>query len=185
MLRGHGWWWYAGAAGMFIGCMASSLDDARTGFIAAAWIWPILVWSQMGTRESQYSTGALIFSAPRAVPRQLLAIYAAGVLVAMLTGGGLALHFMFAGDFAALGGWAAGACFIPAMALGLGVTTGTRKAFEAVYTMWWYVGPLHHIPRLDFMGTTADSSTPVRFLVAALALVVTAYFWRTVRLRYA
>jgi hypothetical protein len=185
MLRGHGWWWYAGAAGLFIGCMASSIDDARTGFICAAWLWPILVWSQMGTRESQYSTGALIFSAPRAIPRQLMASYAAGVLVAMLTGGGLALHLLFAGDIAALGGWAAGAFFIPALALGLGVVTGTRKAFEAIYTMWWYVGPLHHIPGLDFMSTTAGSSTPVRFLAAALALVITAYFWRTVRLRYA
>jgi hypothetical protein len=185
LLRGHGWWWYAGAAGLFIGCVASSLDDARTGVIAAAWLWPILVWSQMGTRESQYSTGALIFSAPRAVPRQLLATYAAGVLVAMLTGGGLPLHLLFAGDIAALGGWAAGAFFIPALALGLGVTTGTRKAFEAIYTMWWYVGPLHHIPQLDFMGTTAASSTPVRFLLYAVLLVVLAYSWRTVRLRYA
>jgi hypothetical protein len=185
MLRGHGWWWYAGAAGLFIGCVASSLDDARSGFIAAAWLWPILVWSQMGTRESQFSTGALIFSAPGAVPRQLLATYAAGVLVAMLTGGGLALHLLFTGDFAALGAWAAGAFFIPALALGLGATTGTRKAFEAIYTMWWYVGPLHHIPQADFMGTTAASSTPLRFLLFAVVLVVLAYSWRTVRVRYA
>jgi hypothetical protein len=185
LLRGHGWWWYAGAAGLFVACLASPLDTARSGLIVVAWIWPVLAWSQMGTREAQYATGALIFSAPRAVPRQLLASYAAGVLMAALTGGGLALHLAFARDFAGVTAWAAGALFIPAMALALGVTTGTRKAFEAIYTCWWYIGPLHHIPQADFMGTTAQSSTPVGYLVAAMMLVMLAYSWRKVRLAYA
>ena len=185
LVRGHGWWWYTVAAGLFIACMASPLDAARSGVIVAAWIWPVLVWSQMGTREAQYSTGALIFSAPRAVPRQLLATYAAGVLMAALTGGGLALHMLFARDFAGLAAWTAAAIFIPAMALALGVTTGTRKAFEAIYTMWWYVGPLHHIPQVDFIGTTAQSSTPSIYLAAGMLLVLFAYSWRKVRLAYA
>jgi hypothetical protein len=104
------------------------------------------------------------------------------VLVAALTGGGVALHLLFARDIAGLGAWATGALFIPALALALGVTTGSRKFFEALYTAWWYVGPLHHIPRADFMGTTAASSTPVGYLAAALLLVLLAYAWRTVRL---
>jgi hypothetical protein len=185
LVRGHGWWWYVGAAGLFIGCLASPLDTARSGVIVAAWIWPVLAWSQMGSREERYATGSLIFSSPRAVPRQLLATYLAGVLLAALTGGGLALHLLFAGEFAGLGAWAAGAFFIPAMALALGVTTGTRKAFEAIYTGWWYMGPLHHIPGADFMGTTAQSSTPLRFLLAAGMLMLMAYAWRRGKLAYA
>jgi len=180
LLRGHGWWWYLVAAGLWIGCVASPLDAARSGVFVVAWIWPALVWSQMGTREAQFATGPLIFSAPRAVPRQLLALFAAGVLVAMLTGGGLAVRMALAGDMVGLGAWAAGAMFIPALALALGVTTGSRKFFEALYTAWWYIGPLHHIRKLDFMGTTAESSTPVGYLVAAIALVAVAYFWRKV-----
>jgi hypothetical protein len=185
LIRGHGWWWYVGAAGLFIGCLASPLDTARSGVILAAWIWPVLAWSQMGSREERYATGSLIFSSPRAVPRQLLASYLAGVLLAALTGGGLALHLLFAGEFTGLGAWAAGAFFIPALALALGVTTGTRKAFEAIYTGWWYVGPLHHIPGADFMGTTAQSSSPVRFLMAAGMLMLIAYAWRRGKLAYA
>jgi hypothetical protein len=68
------------------------------------------------------------------------------------------------------------------MALALGVTTGTRKFFEALYTAWWYVGPLHHTPQADFMGTTAQSSTPVPYLAAAALLVFIACTWRAVKL---
>ena len=184
-LRGHGWWWYLGSAGLFIACLASPLDAARSGVILVAWLWPALIWSQMGTREALFSTGALIFSAPRAVPRQLLATYAAGVLVAALTGGGLGLHLIFARDFPGLAAWVAAALFIPALALALGVTTGSRKFFEALYTGWWYIGPLHHIRQLDFMGTTAASSTPAGYLAAAAFLVLAAYFWRRIRLAQA
>ena len=182
MIRGHAWWWYTVAAGLFIACLASPLDAARSGVIVAAWIWPALIWSQMGTREAQYATGALVFSAPRPVPQQLLATYAAGVLVAVLTGGGLGLHLLFARDVAGLAAWAGGALFIPALALALGVTTGTRKFFEALYTAWWYVGPLHHTPQIDFMGTTAQSSTPGGYLTAAGLLVLIACTWRAVKL---
>lgn len=184
LLRGHGWWWYAGAAGLFIACVASPMDAARTGLLPVAWIWPVLIWSQMGTREAQWSTGALIFSAPRAMPRQLMASYAAGVIVALATGGGLALHLLFVADLAGLGAWAAGVLFIPALALALGVCSGSRKFFEALYTVWWYMGPMHHIRQIDFMGTTAASSTPGPYLAAAVLLVLVAYAWRRVRLQY-
>jgi hypothetical protein len=182
MLRGHAWWWYTVAAGLIVACLASPLAASRPGIIVAAWIWPALIWSQMGTREARFSTGSLIFSAPRAVPRQLLAVFAAGVLVAMLTGGGLGVRLLIARDFAGLGAWAAGAIFIPALALAMGVVSGSRKPFEALYTAWWYVGPLHHIRNADFMGTSAASSTPVVFFMAAALLVVAAYLWRSVRL---
>jgi hypothetical protein len=102
--------------------------------------------------------------------------------VAVLAGGGLGVHLLFARDFAGFGAWAAGAFFIPALALALGVTTGTRKFFEALYTAWWYVGPLHHTQQADFMGTTAQSSSPEGYLAAAVLLVVVACTWRAVKL---
>lgn len=181
-LRGHAWWWYTVAAALFIACMASPLDAARSGVIVGAWLWPALIWSQLGTREAQYSTGALIFSAPRAVPRQLLATYTAGVLVAAITGGGLGLHLLFMRDFEGVAAWAAAAIFIPALALALGVITESRKFFEALYAAWWYVGPLHHLRNLDFMGTTAASSTSGAFAAAAASLVLAAYGWRRTKL---
>jgi hypothetical protein len=185
MLKGKRVWWYLIALGLWIGCVASPLEAARSGVLAFAWIWPLLLWSAMGTREAQYATGSLVFSAPKAAPRQLIAIYAAGVILAAATGGGLALRLVLGGDLAGLAAWSAGALFIPALALALGVWAGSAKPFEALYTAWWYVGPLHHIRGLDFMGTTAASSTPAGYAAAALLLVCLAYAGRKAKLAYA
>jgi hypothetical protein len=185
MLQGQKWWWYAVAAGLFIGCLASPTEVGRTGIIGAAWIWPALLWSQMGTREARFSTGSLIFSAQRVFPRQLLAAWTAGVVVAVATGGGLAVRLLLVRDFAGLAAWMAGALFIPSLALALGVCTESRKPFEAFYTAWWYIGPMHHIPAADFMGTTAASSTPAMYLAASAVLLIAALSWRKARLAHA
>ncbi len=71
--------------------------------------------------ELQFSTQALIFSAPRVFPRQILASWTAGALLAVITGGGLGLHLLCARDREGLLTWAVGTLFIPALALMLGV----------------------------------------------------------------
>jgi len=185
MARGHSWWWYLVAAGLIAGTLFAPLQDSRGGLILVAWLWPALLWSQMGTREARFSTGPLIFSAPRAFPRQLLAVWAAGVAVTALTGSGLGLRLLILQDWPALTAWASAALFIPALALTLGVLTQSRKPFEALYIAWWYVGPLHHLPRLDFMATTSQSATPGIYATATLALILTACLWHLTRRRLA
>ena len=185
MLQGQAWWWYLVAAGLFLGCVASPLPASRSGVILMAWLWPALLWSQMGTREARFATGQLIYSAQRAFPRQLFAMWLAGVALALLTGGGLGIRLLLARDFAGLAAWLTGVLFIPSLALALGVCTESRKPFEAIYIAWWYVGPLHHIPRVDFMGTTPQSSTPVFFLIFLAVLIAVAFSWRRTRLALA
>jgi len=185
MLKGQRWWWYAIAAGILVGQVVSPDPNVGSGFLVAAWIWPILLWSQMGCREARYSTSALLFSSERSLSRQLPTLWIAGVLVAMFLGAGLALRFIFAADWHSLGAWLAGALFIPSLALALGAWTNSSKAFEAIYTLWWYVGPAHHTPGLDFMGTTPASSQPSVYALAAMMLVAAAYWRRRQSLGYA
>jgi hypothetical protein len=185
MLQGHRWWWYAVAAGLFIACLAAPLNASRSGVILAAWIWPMLLWSQMGSREVRYATGSLIFSSPYALERQLPAVWVAGVLVALATGGGLAIRLASAGDARGLAGFLIAACFIPSLALALGAWSGGSKFFEAVYTVWWYTGAAHHIPGLDFTGTVAASSTPLVYAVVTVALLVSCWMRRRTQLAYA
>jgi hypothetical protein len=183
MLKGLRWWWYVVAGGLFVGSVASP-KDASEGVLIAAWIWPVLVWSQMGAREARYATQSLVFSSPRALYRQLPASWAAGVVVAALIGGGVAIRFLLSADWHALAAWFAGVLFIPSLALALGVWSGSSKAFEALYTMWWYIGPAHQSPGFDFMGTTPASQSPTLYLVIAAALLAASYWGRRVRLAY-
>lgn len=184
MLKGQRWWWYTIAAGTLVGQIVSPDSNVRSGFFVAAWIWSILLWSQMGCREARYSTSALLFSSERSLSRQLPALWIAGVLVAMIMGAGVALRFMFAADWQHLVAWLAGALFIPSLAVALGAWTNSSKAFEAIYTLWWYVGPAHHTPGLDFMGTTPASSQPIVYAGAAMILLAAAYWRRRQSLGY-
>lgn len=185
MLKGQPWWWYVVALGLFIACLASPLSASRGGIIIAAWMWPVLVWSQMGAREARWATESLIFSSDHALWRQLPATWTAGVLVALATGGGLGIRLVMAGEWSGLFAWIAGAVFIPTLALALGVWSGSSKPFEAIYTVWWYIGPANHVPQIDYMGTTAASSQPTIYVLLTLCLWTAVYVGRRRKLAYA
>jgi hypothetical protein len=170
---------------LLLGQFVSPGAIVRGGFLVVAWIWPILQWSQMGCREARNNTGALLFSCERSLTRQLPAVWSAGVLVSLLTGGGVGIRVLLAGDWHSLAAWLAGAAFIPSMALALGIWTGNSKSFEALYTVWWYLGPAHQVPGIDFMGTTPASSTPGVYAIAAALLVIFSYWLRRQSLGYA
>jgi ammonia channel protein AmtB len=81
--------------------------------------------------------------------------------------------------------WFAGALFIPSMALAMGVWSGSSKLFEAVYTVWWYLGPLHQMPSLDFVGGTRASSSAGLYLALAAGLLLAACLGRRRQVAYA
>jgi hypothetical protein len=185
MLKGLPWWWYLVAAGLLVAEFVSPTAEARGGVLLAAWIWPVLVWSQMGCRESRHATQSLIFSADRVVYRQLAALWTAGVGVAVLTGAGTGMRLLMGTNWQMAASWFAGALFIPALALALGVWSGSSKFFEALYTVWWYVGPLHRLPALDFVGGTRISSSPGSYVTLAAGLLLAACFGRRRQVAYA
>lgn len=179
MFKGQRWWWYVVAAGLAIASGAVVPREARGILLALAWIWPLFLWSSMGIRESRDQTSQLIFSAPHPLARQLPAIWLAGFSVALIAGSGFAVRLLLAGDSSGLRVWATGALFIPTLALALGVWSGGSKLFEIIYFLLWYLGPMHSIVSLDFMGATPmtiHTRYPLFYLaltgVLALAAVI-------------
>jgi hypothetical protein len=151
-VSGYRWWWYTVAGGLVIAQVAVPLEISRGLLLSAAWIWPILMWSALGAREARFGTQQLLFSCPHILPRQLPAAWFAGVFLTVLLGGGTAIRLGVSGNMVALFAWAAGALFIPSLALALGVWTGTSRFFEGLYTALWYIGPLNRVRGLDFTG---------------------------------
>jgi hypothetical protein len=185
MLKGRRWWWYAVMAGLIVASAAVPDPSARAGIIAVTLLWPVLVWSQLGTRENRFGTGALMFSSPEPLRKQLTATLVAGFLFTAVVTAGVGLRALIAGDWGAVASWAAAVIFIPALALALGSWSGTSKTFEAIYTIWWYAGVANHLRGLDFIGTLEQSRTPMVFLVLAVVLAAAAYAGRRIRLAYA
>jgi hypothetical protein len=173
MLKGQKWWRYAVAIGLAVTSGVVPSADARGIFLACAWIWPLLLWSSMGVRETRDQTYRLIFSSPHPISRQLPPVWFAGVLVALLSGGGLGLRLLLTGNIRGVLAWFLDALFIPTFALALGIWSGTGKPFEILYTLLWYVGPMHAIPQLDFMRSApATATTHYPFVYLALTLVL-------------
>ena len=173
-LHGISLWWYLVAAGLVAGGLFTPVPISR-GFLVVAWIWPLLLWSAMGTRERRLRTDQLVFSTAHPLRRQLPACWVAGVIITVLTGSGTGVRLFLAGDQLGLTAWTAGALFIPTFALVLGVWSGSSKLFEVLYLFLWYLGPASHLGEVDFMGATGPllpPRTPLFFLALTAALAV-------------
>jgi hypothetical protein len=181
MLKGYHWSWYAIAIGLVAAQLAVPYDYARSLALPAAWIWPLPIWSAMGTREARFSTDQLLFSSASPVSRQFPALWIAGLTIAVLTGSGMMIRDLLAGDFGHLGMLFVGALFITTLALAFGTLSGSRKLFEIAYLMIWYIGPINRLPPLDFLGAAGNPDAPpitTVYLAMSLALVLVAFLMR-------
>jgi hypothetical protein len=174
LLKGIRWWWLILFAGLTIAGITLPLEAARQFVLPAAWALPLALWSGLGIREKQHNTGQLIFSASHSMSRQFPMVWLAGVAVSIIAGAGVAANMMAAGDWPHLAAWGIGALFIPALALALGVWSGTNKAFEVVYMLWWYIGPVNQMESLDFMGTSAELQTNTVWMYGTLTILLLA-----------
>jgi ABC-type transport system involved in multi-copper enzyme maturation permease subunit len=169
------WWWFLIAAGLIVGGLLAPTNVAQQYLLPAAWLWPLMAWSALGAREARHQTTQLVFSAAHPLGRQLPATWLAGVLLTALTGSGVALNLLLAGDMASLFAWAVATLFIPSLALALAVWSGSGKLFEVVYMLLWYFGPLNHlVPPLDFMcvsDTARAAGMPPVYLVVTVVLL--------------
>jgi hypothetical protein len=182
LLKGQPWWWYLGALGLIAaGALNNEAPDAWRAWLGVAWIWPVLLWSKLGVRETLHRTGPIIFSTPRPLTRQFPAMWLSGVLVTLLTGSGVGLYLAHAGLWGHLLGWGVAALFIPTLALTLGIWSGTRKFFEALYVVLWYIGPMQRLDIFDYMGLSQaalDRGMPWVYLGVTVALLIAALIGR-------
>jgi hypothetical protein len=185
MLQGRPAVWLVVAAGLIIAGLLSDTAFARQWLLPCAWIWPLTLWSAMGTREAQHATEQIIFSTPHPLRHQFAAMWLAGVIVAVLAGSGVAVNLVLAKAWHDLFAWAVGALFIPALALFAGTWSGGPKLFEVVYVMLWYAGPINRVGTLDFMGAAGATSENVAqaYLFITTILLLLAFLGRMRRAR--
>ncbi len=179
LLCGSSFWWYAASAGLWV---FQLFADAKGQSIAIglAWIWPILIWSQLGTRERVYETEQFVYPTLHPIRRQLLAQWVAAVTLALVLAGGSVIHWALSANLIGIEGVLAGAVFVPALALACGAISGTTRLFEIIYLVLWYLGPMNRTI-FDF---TQGAYAPA-FTLASLVLLVFAMISRKWRLRHA
>ena len=186
MLEGVSRWWLLVALALGVTSLFVPLPAVR-GFLAPfALVWPLLLWSPMGTRERQHRTDALLFSTPRPVARLLAAQWLAGAALALAAGSGALARFALTGQWAGVAALLVAAVFIPSLALAIGIWSGSAKLFEVLYLMLWYLGPMNRIPPLDYLGATQPESgmgPVIGFLGLTIVLAALALIGRSRQLR--
>lgn len=184
MMKSASLGWYVVAGILVILCLMMPTATSSHWIIwPVTWIWPLVLWSGIGNREVRFQTQYLIASSPRFVTRQLSAAWAAGFLLACLTGFGMFIRLILEGNMVHLGYWVATAIFIPSFALASGVLTKTNRTFEVLYMIIWYLGPFNKMVFLDFMGANSGEGTSwmmsVIYILISICLLFLAYVSRS------
>lgn len=177
--RDHQWWWYLGALAAVVvpvAVVVAGATDipaaARGLFLTAAFVWPVPIWSRMGSRAYRYGVTDLLFSS-RYPLRQVVAEWLAGVVIGGVVGVGTAILAVASGSSLLLTGAVAGAVFPPSLAIALGVWTHSSRLFEVLFLLLWYIGPINGFAQLNFLGTrpTTPLVVPLGFVGGGVVLV--------------
>ncbi len=182
LLMGQRWWWYTGMAGIIIACLVVPSTAVREFALPAAWVWPILLWSAIGSREIHHNVQQMTFSSASPLLRQLPAQWLAGLIVTLLVSIGAILRLTVDGDTTGLLALLSGAFFIPSLALAAGVWSGTSKLFEILYMLLWYLGPLNKLMSMDYIGSHGNGR-PEFFIPVSIGLIVIAFVGRARQIR--
>jgi hypothetical protein len=175
--------WLAMAAGLFIlGLAVPAAASAEWMIWPVTWLWPLVLWSGMGSREARCGVQYLVASSPRYATRQLSALWISGVMLTCITGGGLLIRMLLEGDIGHTLNFAAAAILIPSLALACGVLTKGSRTFEVVYLMIWYLGPFNKMAYLNFLGSSIPVGnlliTNLVYLLISLGLLTAVYLSR-------
>ncbi|MEV7228037.1 hypothetical protein AB0M79_13590 [Polymorphospora sp. NPDC051019] len=159
LVRGVSPWWWLGVAALATAGLLIPGDAVVGPLLLATCVWPVLIWSRLGTQHQEHGVDTLTGAYP-ARRRRLLAEWTAGVVLTALVGLAPAVRMVLATDWAAVAGWGAGTLLVPSLALGLGVLSRTHRLFQVVYLPLWY-GVANDIAALDFIGAVRVDGRPV------------------------
>jgi flagellar biogenesis protein FliO len=179
MLKGSNFWWYVVSVGLWFFTVFAPSTMQSTA-LAIAWIWPILIFSQMGTRETMHQTEQLVYPSLHPLRRQFAAQLCAGIAITLLIGSGAIVRDLAIGNTGGMLAAIVAALFIPTLALACGALSGTTRLFEVTYLILWYVGPMNDTP-IDY--TKPEAMVP--YAIATALLLVLAFYSRSVRLAMA
>ena len=185
-LRGVSWFWYLVAAGLILASAMLPLEAVRLIILPLAWVWPVMIWANLGARETLYHTNPLLFCLPFPLRRQLPVAWSVGFFIAILMGGPVLMRILLTGDLLDFARLLVGALFIPSLALALGCWSGSGKLFQAVYLFLWYLAAVQGVFFLDFMGHLPMPGAVYLswfYLTLTLVLLAAAVFGRQRQLR--
>jgi hypothetical protein len=169
---------------LVFGVLSVCMDTGavREGLVPAIVAVLILLLGDGAIRDRSSRTMNLLFTAPH-VKRNYILLKFLSALIVTLCFTSIPLMRLASNKPSAGGSLFIGSCFISGGAVGLGMLTGNRKAFIAVYLMLLYIAlNVKDVPLFDFAGFLACATPVVQMGYAAatvLALVLGQFMYRS------
>lgn len=153
LARAVRWYWFAGAAALWLASVLAPASVSRLAFATLS-LFPVLLLARLGCRDTATRTREIV--AGVASPERItLARFLAATILQGLLGSGVLLQRAISGTPLDLASWTAGTVLVPAVALALGRASRSSLPFQAVFPMWWYLGPLNPedgLSAIDYLG---------------------------------
>jgi hypothetical protein len=159
LLGGVPLWWLLGALALAVVAVIVPITVVANPLLPLAWLWPVLIWSRLGTQRFTHDVDPLIVSAP-AERRRLLAEWLAAALLTAAVGLSPLVRLAAAAENASVTRWIAAVAFIPTLALALGTLSRGPRLFQAVYVVIWLAAVSGERP-VDFLGAVREGGQPV------------------------
>ena len=175
LLKGHSIYWFIGLLTLNIIQLFISKELLISIVLPISWLWCVLVISQLGQLDKQANTLELMSYSRRSIKSSCLASYFSAWILLLLASVGGVLRFAVMAEWLLLMQLCIAISFTVALAYFCGTFANTKRMFEGLYPVIWYVGPFQAALYVDFFGVNSaiswQAGMPYYFLAIAIALL--------------
>lgn len=147
--------------GLWIAQWFVSTAIMLTAILPALLLLGALVISSLGQREKNHGTKDFLINAPLLMKVQYPAMVFAGLVFLSVISLPSLVLLVANGQVHAFGLLIAGYFCIVSAAILLGTLSRSNKAFEIVFVIIWYMGPISHFTYFDFIGVDPQLSEQI------------------------
>lgn len=176
ILKGHSVYWFIGLLVLNIIQLFISQKLLISLVLPISWLWCVLVISQLGQLEKQSNTLELVTYSKQSSILQSLACYCAAWILLALISMGSVVRFAGSAEWLLLVQLIIAISFTVSLAYFCGALTGTKRMFEVLYPILWYIGPIQTALYVDFFGVNSQASwqegVPYYFVAISISLLM-------------
>jgi hypothetical protein len=172
--KGSKWFWLVNAGGMIV-LVFAPLSIAHQIVLPILWFLQVSRWSDLATKEKTNRMHYFTYAAYQPVKRLLVSQIAAGIILAVALSFPLIIRYSVSGGFIHALDILAGAVFIVAFAVCLGILSGGNKLFEILFFVLTY-SAVNGIPFMDYFGGMHNDLNYTGLMLAIIIFLLTVSF---------
>ena len=182
--KGPRWFWLINLAGLAASCLMP-LHIAHQYALPAMWFLQVNRWADIATKEKNYRTYYFTYTSFEPLKRLLTAQVAAAIVLAITFATPVIARYAISGNYLSVIAIIAGAIFIIALSVSMGIITGGKRLFEIAFFMLTYAN-ISGVTILDYFGAFNVEIWYVAMIsVISIVLLAVAYIGRNYEIRHA